>query len=50
MGVRCVDMNRKLWTRDGKAALALDLAVMVREGLGLDGVGDPPASDARAGT
>jgi 5-methylcytosine-specific restriction endonuclease McrBC regulatory subunit McrC len=35
VGMRFVDLNRKLWTREGKTALADELAVFVREGLGL---------------
>ena len=35
VGVRFVDLNRKLWTREGKTALADELAVIVREGLHL---------------
>ena len=35
VGVRFVDLNRKLWTREGKAALAAELAIVVREGLDL---------------
>jgi hypothetical protein len=35
VGVRFVDLNKKLWTRDGKTALADELAVIVRDGLGL---------------
>lgn len=35
VGVRFVDLNRKLWTREGKAALADELANIVREGLEL---------------
>lgn len=35
VGVRFVDLNRKLWTREGKTSLANELAVIVREGLGL---------------
>jgi 5-methylcytosine-specific restriction enzyme subunit McrC len=35
VGVRFVDLNRKLWTREGKTALADELAVLVREGLDL---------------
>jgi hypothetical protein len=35
VGVRFVDLNRKLWTREGKTALADELAVIVREGLDL---------------
>lgn len=35
VGVRFVDLNRKLWTREGKAALADELAAIVREGLDL---------------
>ena len=33
VGVRFVDLNRKLWTREGKAALAEELTDIVREGL-----------------
>ncbi|MGE6759403.1 McrC family protein [Corallococcus interemptor] len=33
VGVRFVDLNRKLWTREGKTALANELAVIVGEGL-----------------
>jgi len=35
VGVRFVDLNRKLWTREGKAALADELEAIVREGLNL---------------
>lgn len=35
VGVRFVDLNRKLWTREGKRALADELAVIIGEGLGL---------------
>jgi 5-methylcytosine-specific restriction enzyme subunit McrC len=35
VGVRFVDLNRKLWTREGKSALAEELTIIVREGLGL---------------
>ena len=35
VGVRFVDLNRKLWTREGKTALVDELAVVVREGLAL---------------
>ena len=35
VGVRFVDLNRKLWTREGKAALANELGSLVAEGLGL---------------
>ena len=35
VGVRFVDLNRKLWTREGKTALADELAAIVREGLDL---------------
>lgn len=35
VGVRFVDLNRKLWTREGKNALTNELAVIVREGLDL---------------
>jgi len=35
VGVRFVSMNRKLWTREGKTALADELMVIVREGLHL---------------
>jgi len=35
VGVRFVDLNRKLWTREGKTALADELASIVREGLDL---------------
>lgn len=35
MGVRFVDLNRKLWTREGRTALADELAVIVGEGLDL---------------
>jgi len=37
VGTRFVDLNRELWTREGKTALANELAVIVREGLGLAG-------------
>ncbi len=43
VGVRFVDVSRQLWTRDGRAALASELAVIVREGLGL-----PPAEALQA--
>lgn len=36
VGIRFVDLHRKLWTREGKAALADELAAIVREGLGLE--------------
>lgn len=35
VGVRFVDLNRKLWTREGKTALADELAVVIHEGLAL---------------
>lgn len=35
VGVRFVDLNRKLWTSEGKTALADELAAIVREGLDL---------------
>lgn len=35
VGVRFVDLNRKLWTREVKSALADELASIVREGLDL---------------
>lgn len=35
VGVRFVDLNRKLWTREGRAALAEELAVIVDEGLAI---------------
>jgi hypothetical protein len=35
VGVRFVDLNRELWTREGKKALADELAAIVREGLDL---------------
>jgi 5-methylcytosine-specific restriction enzyme subunit McrC len=35
VGVRFVDLDRKLWTREGKSALADELAAIVREGLDL---------------
>jgi 5-methylcytosine-specific restriction enzyme subunit McrC len=35
VGVRFIDLNRKLWTREGRTALADELAVIVREGLDL---------------
>lgn len=35
VGFRFVDLNRKLWTREGKAALADELASIVRGGLDL---------------
>jgi len=35
VGVRFVDLNRKLWTREGKALLTQDLESIIREGLGL---------------
>ncbi|MBL8622906.1 MAG: hypothetical protein JNK64_16435 [Myxococcales bacterium] len=35
VGVRFVNLNRRLWTHDGKTALADELAAIVREGLGL---------------
>jgi 5-methylcytosine-specific restriction enzyme subunit McrC len=33
VGMRFVDLNRKLWTREGKTTLADELAAIVREGL-----------------
>lgn len=45
VGVRFVDLNRKLWTREGKTALANELAVIVRDGLGLE---EPIAAEATA--
>jgi 5-methylcytosine-specific restriction enzyme subunit McrC len=45
VGVRFVDLNRKLWTREGKCALADELALLVREGLDL---ADASAVDASA--
>ena len=38
MGVRFVNLNRKLWTREGKTALADELAVIISEGLDLAAV------------
>lgn len=35
VGSRFVDLKRKLWTREGKTALADELAVIVRDGLDL---------------
>ena len=35
VGVRFVELNRKLWTREGKTALGDELAVILREGLDL---------------
>lgn len=35
VGVRFVDLHRNLWTREGKTALANELAAIVREGLEL---------------
>jgi len=35
VGVRFVDLNRRLWTREGKDALASELAIIVRQGLDL---------------
>ena len=45
VGVRFVDLNRKLWTREGKSALANELAIIVREGLNLT---TPDAAEATA--
>ena len=44
VGVRFVDLNRKLWTREGKTALAHELAIMVREGLDLSDTASTEAS------
>jgi 5-methylcytosine-specific restriction enzyme subunit McrC len=45
VGVRFVDLNRKLWTRDGRAALATELENLVREGLSF---GDAAPEEATA--
>lgn len=44
VGVRFVDLNRKLWTREGKTALADELALLVREGLDFAPPDDPAIS------
>lgn len=46
VGVRFLDLNRKLWTRDGKAALANELELIVREGLDL--AASPPVPEVAA--
>ena len=35
VGVRFVDLNQRLWTREGKRVLAEGLALLIREGLDL---------------
>ena len=45
MGVRFVNLNRKLWDGDEKKALAEELAVIICEGLD---IADPAPAEATA--